>query len=74
MTKIKKSCLNCYYFRDDNLYEFPFCEEHGAKMPVPDSDDQTDYGYCSDYLYECYHCVLECCPKNPKNVEIVEIM
>lgn len=68
--KVQKSCLNCYYFQlkgEDRAY----CAEHGQWIPVPDSPDDPDYGYCSDYVYECCHCYHNCCPNHPENVEIV---
>lgn len=70
MEKIDKSCLNCFHFQWDGEGD-AYCSEHVCAMPNPESSVNPDYGWCSDYIYKCYHCIYDCCPKNPKNVELV---
>lgn len=52
-TKVQKSCLNCFYFQwnnDDD--EDAHCVVHGCSMSAPESTDDPDYGYCSEYEYK----------------------
>lgn len=67
--KVQKSCVNCFHFYLDG--KNAVCFVHNQSMPIPDSPDSPDYGYCSDYVYECYHCTNKCCPKNPEAVKFV---
>ena len=70
--KVHKSCLNCYNFCwTGEADKDAFCTEHCRHMPSPRSNDDPDYGYCFDYVYQCYYCDHDCCPKNPENIEFV---
>lgn len=68
--KMQKSCLNCFHLLHINVGKDAFCKENNRIMPAPDSIDDPDYGYCSDYVYECYMCVHECCPKTLKTLNL----